>query len=177
MKMKSLSVKELNSLKIEARKAGYVASENYMKEFTDFFNNKELAYVEETGHVMEIIMLWILGMLQAELHEVGIYFFVKVSPALDRHQVDYAINNALIQQKYGWSDVDIDSMQDVLRFRNIHVINIKKYGDDMNYDIIDSLVEMLRLAGLNQQEIDDAVNNDSAFDAAYEIWTWYTRKS
>lgn len=177
MKMKSLSIKELNSLKIEARKAGYVASKDYMKEFTDFFNNKGLVYVEETGHVMEIIMLWILGMLQAELHEAGIYFFIEVSPALDKCQIDYAINNALIQQKYGWSDVDVDSMQDVLRFRNIHVINIKKYGDDMNYDIIDSLVEILRLTGLNQREIDDAVDNDLAFDAAYEIWSWYTKKN
>lgn len=177
MKMKSLSIKELNSLKIEARKAGYVASKDYMKEFTDFFNNKGLVYVEETGHVMEIIMLWILGMLQAELHEAGIYFFIEVSPALDKCQIDYAINNALIQQKYGWSDVDVDSMQDVLRFRNIHVINIKKYGDNMNYDIIDSLVEILRLAGLNQREIDDAVDNDLAFDAAYEIWSWYTKKN
>lgn len=175
--MKSLSIKELNSLKIEARKAGYVASENYMKEFIDFFNNKGLAYVEETGHVMEIIMLWILGLLQAELHERGIYFFIEVSPALDMRQIDYAINNALIQQKYGWGDADVDSMQDVLRFRNIHVINIKKYGDDMNYDIIDSLVEILRLAGLNQREIDDVVNNDAAFDAAYEIWVWYTKKN
>lgn len=177
MKMKSLSIKELNSLKIEARKAGYVVSKDYMKEFTDFFNNKELVYVEETGHVMEIIMLWILGMLQAELHEAGIYFFIEVSPALDKCQIDYAINNALIQQKYGWSDVDVDGMQDVLRFRNIHVINIKKYGDDMNYDIIDSLIEILRLAGLNQREIDDAVDNDLAFDAAYEIWSWYTKKN
>ena len=39
MKMKSLSIKELNSLKIEARKAGYVASEDYMKEFVDFLRH------------------------------------------------------------------------------------------------------------------------------------------
>lgn len=177
MKMKSLSIKELNSLKIKARKAGYIADKDYMKEFKEFFDENRLAYIEETGHVMEVIMLWILGVIQAELHEHGIYFFIKVNSALDRQQIDYVVNNALIQQKYGWSDVDVDSIQDVLRFRNIHVINIKKYGDDMNYDIIDSLVEILRLAGLNKQEIDDAVNNDSAFDAAYEIWTWYTRKS
>lgn len=176
MKMKSLSVKELNDLKIEARKAGYVASESYMKEFMDFFNDKELAYIEETGHVMEVIMLWILGMLQAELHEAGIYFFIKVSPTLDRYQIDYAINNALIQQKYGWSNADVDGMQDALRFRNIHVINIKRYGD-ADYDIIDSLAEILKLAGLNQQEIDDAIDNDLAFDAASEIWAWYTKKS
>ena len=176
MKMKSLSIKELNNLKIEARKAGYVASKDYMKEFTDFFNNKGLVYVEETGHVMEIIMLWILGMLQAELHECGIYFFIEVSPALDRRQIDYAINNALIQQKYGWSDADVDGMQDALRFRNIRVINVKRYGD-IDYDIIDSLVEILRLAGLNQQEIDDAIDNDLAFDAASEIWAWYTEKN
>lgn len=172
-----LSLEKLNDLKVNARKAGYIASEDYMNEFKRFFDKNRLAYVEETGHVMEIIMLWILGMLQSELHERGLYFFIKVSPTLDRHQIDYSVNNALIQQKYGWNDADVDGMQDALRFRNIHVINIKKYGDDANYDIIDSLVEILRLAGLNQREIDDAVDNDLAFDAAYEIWSWYTKKN
>ena len=101
MKMKSLSIKELNSLKIKARKAGYIADKDYMKEFKEFFDENRLAYIEETGHVMEVIMLWIIGMIQAELHEHGIYFFIKVNSALDRQQIDYVVNNALIQQKYG----------------------------------------------------------------------------
>ena len=162
---------KLNWLKQRARKISYAG----IMSFDKFFENNNLAYVDKMGQVIEIMFAWILGSIQEELHEQGIHCVVYCDKTLDRFKIDFEINHAAIQVKFDHSDADIESLQDVLRTSNIHVINIKKYNKkDFSYTIQDSIIEILKLAGLNQEEIDDFLGSSDAIFAAEEIWVKYT---
>lgn len=174
--MKELTLKELNKLKNEARAIGYKVADDadFMDEFVCFYNANELTYVIENGHVMEIIMCWILGMIQHGLEKGGVRFDIEANEKMDAKKIDVKVNRARIQLKYAWSDKKIREFQDKLRYRNIHVIGIKKFDVDPDYDIIDSFVEIFKLAGLSKNQIKRVIDDNPGIDAAEELWVWYT---
>lgn len=172
--IKHLSNSRLAYLKRQARKIGFIAESSDM--FERFYHEANLHYVFEYGKVMEIIIAFVLGAIQNRLTEKGIRFWVGMDATDDSIQIDFRLNAGLIQLKFGWSDVDVEAMQDVLRFRGIKVINIKKYDPDVDYDIIDSIADMLREAGLNEKEIAAEIDDDPALDLAEQVWVWYCTK-
>ena len=174
--MKGLFLEELNKLKNESRAIGHKVADDarFMDEFVRFYNANKLAYVLENGHVIEIIMCWILGMIQAGLEKEGVRFDIEASAKLDAKKIDVKVNRARIQLKYAWSDAKIREFQDELRYRNIHVIGIKKFGVDPDYDIIDSLIKIFELAGLSKNQIKRTIDDNPGIDAAEELWVWYT---
>lgn len=56
---------------------------------------------------MEIILAFALGSIQANLSQYGIPFWIDMSQDNDERQIDFKINHAAIQLKFGYSDEDI----------------------------------------------------------------------
>lgn len=124
---------------------------------------------------MEIIMAYILGMIQNSLIEKGVRFWIVMDEADDSVQIDFRLNAGLIQQKFDWPEEDVEAVQDSLRFRGIKVIDIPKYVDGIDHSIIDDIVVMLREAGLNEKEIIAEIDDDPAMDVAEQLWVWYSK--
>lgn len=168
-------MKKLTDLKRMARRAGYVADQkNGFESFKKFYEDNNL--IEETlsGQVMEIILCYILGMMQAYLHETGKYFFVNINSTLDHNGVDVAINHICFQVKFDWKEDKLDIDKELLKRININLIIIPS-AKDKNADIIDQLVEILQCVGFSENDISEVIDNDPSLDAAVEIWDWYCR--
>lgn len=166
-----MNTRTLAILKQNARKLGFATGS--FDRFAEFYDNHELSECCESGKVMEIILAFVLGSIQANLSQYGIPFWIDMSQDNDERQIDFKINHAAIQLKFGYSDEDIEAFQDAFRFRNIRVLGIKKYKPGIDYDIIDTIVDILHLAGLNENEIECEIDEDPAFDLAYSLWIWY----
>ena len=166
-----MNTHKLSILKQNARKLRFVTGS--FKRFVEFYDEHKLNECDESGKVMEVILAFILGSIQANLSQYGIPFWIDMSQDNDDGQIDFMINHAAIQLKFNFADEDLEAIQGSLRFRNIRVLGIKKYKPGIDYDVLDTVIDILRLAGLNEDEIERETDEDPAFDLAYSLWTWY----
>lgn len=168
-------IKKLSYMKSEARKMGYISNPKHgFKKFKDFYDSHRLYEESCSGQVIEIILCFILGMMQAYQHENRRNFYIDVSPELDRRGIDIAINHICFQLKFDWNPLKMIIEKDELKRINIHLIVIPSSLEPSS-DIIDQLIEMLELVGFSAEEIQDEIDNDPSLDAAVEIWDWYCR--
>jgi hypothetical protein len=166
---KDLSVRQLNAFKVGACKLGMRTSSDYVRTIGAFFDNCKLKECEYDGKLWEIIVMFVLGVLKASMKERGINFWIVVDSGLDIAQIDLEINHRPIQLKYDFSALAITAIQDVLSCSGITVVGAKK-GDDP----IDIFRDILKAAGLSEEEIDREIDINPGFDAACEVWDWFT---
>lgn len=170
------TIKKLNWLKQQARKIGYITDpiEGFTI-FKSFYSKEKLFLLNESGKVIEIIICFILGMMQARFHEMSKFFFIEATAELDLKQIDFMLNNIPFQIKFGFDKSRIEAERDVLNKQNIKVVNIPNCKKDNDNDIIDAICEILVLSGFSHDEIEEVIDNDPSLDIAYEIWQWYCK--
>lgn len=171
-----LNLFQLCGLKRRARKLGYACKpEQAFGEFCAFYDANKLWRVSESGHVMEIVVSFILGSIQQSLRKNGVRFWIDMNPEDDSEQIDFRLNEARIQLKFGWSDDAVKATQDELRHFGIKVVNIPRYHHGIDHDIIDDIVTMLKTAGLREKEIVVEIDDDQSLDTAERLWVWYCK--
>jgi hypothetical protein len=104
------------------------------------------------------------------MKERGIHFFITTEVELDNAQIDAVINRHPIQLKFDWPDDSVRALQDRLAHRGIIVVNApyNSYGSDV-------LREILAAAGFSKKEIEAEVDENPGFDAAEEVFGWFTQ--
>ena len=164
----------LNELKNMAIETGYITCpEKGMAIFKKFYKENNMAYINESGQVMEIIVCFILGMIKRYFESAQREFWVEVSDKLDRRKIDFQVNNISFQQKFDWDKLSLELLQEQLIRRNIKVIDVPNSTKRADRDIIDVISDILSAAGFLSDEISDLVDNAAALDAGYEIWSDY----
>ena len=114
----------LAQLKNKALKVGIKTdAKNAMFYLRSFYNKNDLENMMFAGKVMEILMAFIFGMIQAFMGKD--HFSVEMTAEDDEAQVDYRINGKPIQLKFCWKSDDnkmIDE-QNRLWWRGIMLVN------------------------------------------------------
>lgn len=164
----------LAKLKNSAFKAGKKATDkNAMFLLRSFYNKNDLEHMLYAGKTMEILVAFILGMIQKFMGKA--LFEVEMTAEDDDAQIDFRINGKPIQQKFCWKPDD-DKMideQNRLWWRGILLVIIERYQKGGEYDIIDTLIEMMKFADVPQENIEKELDEDPALDVAEEMWKWY----
>ena len=171
-KKKDLTVHELAELKNDAFKLGRRAVRGFeLANLKKFYVDNHLDDVKHDGHVMEVLVAFMLGMIQkVPKHDLK----VEMTEEDDKHQIDFRINNFPIQQKFDWKDKrKVHSLQvELWKEGHILVINIEHHENGSRYTIIDSLMDMLRFAELSENKI-KGLDKNPALVASEKIWMWY----
>lgn len=175
IKEKVFSVEELCDIKKAAFRLGKESMKNgedAFSAFMSFYQKNGFYRVQKAGHIMEVIIAFVFGSMQAFMGSRA--FGVRMSVQDDRHQIDFRINGAKIQVKYAWGDEDFQRVKKELARRNILAVDILLYRRyDVSYSILDTIVEMLEFAGVSESKIKKELDEDPALDLAERVWAWY----
>lgn len=167
----------LAKLKNDAFKAGKKAQEkNAMYMLRSFYNKNDLEHMLYAGKTMEILMAFIFGMIQTFMGKDS--FEVEMTAEDDNAQIDFRINGKAIQQKFCWKSDDekmIDE-QNRLWWRGIMLAIIERYKKGGDYDIIDTIMEIMEFADVSEKDIQKELDEDPALDIAEEMWKWYCER-
>lgn len=167
----------LAQLKNKALKVGIKTDEkNAMFYLRSFYNKNDLENMMFAGKVMEILMAFIFGMIQAFMGKD--HFSVEMTAEDDEAQVDYRINGKPIQLKFCWKPDDnkmIDE-QNRLWWRGIMLVIIERYQRGGDYDIIDTLMEIMEFVGVSENDMQKELDEDPALDVVEEMWKWYCER-
>ena len=158
----------LTWLKQEARRIGYVTNpSDAVEQFKLFYKKNGLVESKFHGKIWEVAVMFILGIMQQSIHERNISMNVTCTNYLDNNQVDVQINNYNIQLKLFYSQLDVETLQDVLRFRGITVVNAAKSDDG-----IEVFRRILEASAYTKAEIESEIDINPGFDAAEDIYYW-----
>lgn len=138
-----------------------------------FYNKHDLEHMLFAGKTMEIMIAFVLGMIQKFMGKSS--FEVEMTAEDDDAQIDFRINGKPIQQKFCWKPDD-DKMideQNRLWWRGILLVIIERYKEGGDYDIIDTLTEIMEFADVPKESIEKELDEDPALDVAEEMWKWY----
>lgn len=169
----------LTYLKQEARRCGYtVSTDAYMKEFLLFYNNNSVHELNEDGKIVEIILCWLLGIMQHDCNNRHVFLKVFCTDKMDKEKTDLVINGRKIQLKYLWKFEELEeSIRINLEYDNIHTYIINdtdKYGyQTQGSDILRGLLELC----MPEEKVNTEVYLNPAFDAAEEVWQWFLNSS
>lgn len=168
--IKDLTPRALNKFKIIAFKIGMRTNSKYEEVINTFFDEANLKECDFDGKLWEIAAFFVLGVMKNSMKQRKINLWVNTDPGLDAAQIDLEINYRPIQLKYDFSKIAVAAIQEALDCSGIKVIGAKR-GDDAG----DIFCEILKAAGFSEEEIDREVDINPGFDAAYEVWDWFTR--
>lgn len=164
----------LAKLKNAAFRTGKKAQEkNAMFLLRQFYNKHDLEHMLFAGKTMEIMIAFILGMIQKFMGKSS--FEVEMTAEDDDAQIDFRINGKPIQQKFCWKPDDDEMIdeQNRLWWRGILLVIIERYKEGGDYDIIDTLTEIMEFADVPKESIKKELDEDPALDIAEEMWKWY----
>ena len=164
----------LAKLKNAAFRTGKKAQEkNAMFLLRQFYNKHDLEHMLFAGKTMEIMIAFVLGMIQKFMGKSS--FEVEMTAEDDDAQIDFRINGKPIQQKFCWEPDDDEMIdeQNRLWWRGILLVIIERYKEGGDYDIIDTLTEIMEFADVPKESIEKELDEDPALDIAEEIWKWY----
>lgn len=164
----------LAKLKNAAFRTGKKAQEkNAMFLLRQFYNKHDLEHMLFAGKTMEIMIAFVLGMIQKFMGKSS--FEVEMTAEDDDAQIDFLINGKPIQQKFCWKPDDdkVIDEQNRLWWRGILLVIIERYKEGGDYDIIDTLTEIMEFADVPKESIEKELDEDPALDVAEEMWKWY----
>ena len=167
--------KELNMLKRKARKAGNIAKD--FNDFMLFWNKNNLSHNNFDGKLAEIVIFYLLGVIQKECKEYGIYCHVYCNDYLDeKFKTDLILNSRRIQIKYDWEYVNLEiSASQLFKEYNVQTVCIPKKINAYYSSSVEILSDLLIKAGQDTQAIEEFCNNAECLDLTEEIWDWFVK--
>lgn len=152
-------------------KIGKVTKENYKDEFINFLKNADLIE-EKNGIIFEYALSFTFGVFQQKYYP----FSVIMTDYLDDvEKVDFQINNHRVQVKLDW-DLNRSPIDPEQWWRD-YAISVKFFhkrdkASGFSTSGSDILSEILRTVGFSKQLIDAQIDDNPAYDAAEEIFSW-----
>ena len=176
-KKKDLSIHELAELKNDVFKLGRRAVRGFeLANLKKFYVDNHLDDVKHDGHVMEILVAFMLGMIVTFLgEETGEETLeVEMTEADDKDKIDFRLNGFPIQQKFDWKNKEeVCELQEHLWAKgHILLVNIKHHNHASTYSVVESLMDMIRFAELTESTT-KGLSKSSALRVSEAIWVWY----
>lgn len=66
--------------------------------------------------------------------------------------------------------------QNRLWWRGIMLVIIERYQRGGDYDIIDTLMEIMEFVGVSENDMQKELDEDPALDVVEEMWKWYCER-
>ena len=171
--MKDITV-ILNVLKRLARMAGERARS--LDDAKRFWSMNKIYNLHLEGYIFEVIFCFLLGVIQKEAREYGVYCYVENDAYNDKYKkTDVFINKKRFQIKFNWNPQDKEVLREELKKSNVYLLCVRVKDDYGFTSATDFIREALIASGQKEKAVEDFCFNSLSLDLAEEIWDWFIK--